>query len=149
VLSVVNIFEDKMPIFPTEKLSCPKCERVIGMGPRDFGPPVVICKTCGTKIRTGFCEWAILTPEERRQAQWSELWLPVLLTLSPFLTLLVVGVVYTSASGGLATWLTNFRFLLLTLLVFGVIGSTMVVTLFRRRQIESDCYTETREPPIW
>jgi hypothetical protein len=138
-----------MPFFPTEKLSCPKCQRVIGYGPRDFGPPIVKCKTCGAKVRTGFCEWATLTPEERRLAQRRELWVPVLLTLSPFLTLLVVGLVYSATSGSLATWLINFRFLLLTLLVFGVIGSTIVINLFRRRQVESDCFTETQEPPIW
>lgn len=138
-----------MPIFPTEKLSCPNCQRVIGLGPRDFGPPIVKCKTCGAKVRTGFCEWAILTPEERSQAQRRELWVPVLLTLSPFLTLLVVGLVYSSATGSLATWLLNFRFLLLTLLVFGVIGSTVVINLFRRRLVESNCYSETQEPPIW
>jgi hypothetical protein len=141
--------EDIMPLFPTEKLSCPKCERVIGMGPRDFGPPVVKCKNCGTKIRTGYQEWSLLTPAERSQSLRNELWMPVLLTFTPFLTLLVVGLIYSASTGNLATWFVNFRLLLLTLLVFGVVGSTMVITLFRRRQAESDCYTETHEPPIW
>jgi uncharacterized paraquat-inducible protein A len=141
--------EDIMPLFPNERLSCPKCERVIGLGPRDFGPPVVICKTCGTKIRTGFREWALLTPQERNQALKNELWMPVLLTLAPFLTLLVVGLAYSASTGNLASWFINFRLLLLALLVFGVIGSTIVINLFRRRQAESDCYTETQEPPIW
>ena len=138
-----------MPIFPTEKLSCPKCTRVIGLGPREFGPPIVRCKVCGTKIRTGFVEWVSLTPEQRSQSLKNELWAPVLLTLAPFLTLLVVGVVYSASKGSMATWFASFSMLLLTLLVFGVIGSTMVVTLFRRRQVESDCYSETHEPPIW
>ena len=55
---------------------CANCSHTLYMGTKRFGPAIIECRKCGSKIKTGLTPWRDLSPEARVGYAFAEIVAP-------------------------------------------------------------------------